>query len=194
VLLVVFALRGAYPELRRPRLDPGGRLLDVAVGLALAALWMAPFLVFDGLRPDGPGFDPDQLGADRRDLALGLRLLGYAVVTPLFEEIFIRSFVMRYSEVYRQRGDFRTVPLAHYSLGSFVTTVIVFTLGHVPWEWWVAVPWVALTNLWFYYRKDLWALILTHATTNAALLVCAVLLSDRFRDGSGNPISLWFFV
>ena len=200
VLLVWFAMRGAYPELRRrpelrwPRLDLGGRVLDVAVGLVLAVLWVAPFVFFETLRPEGPGFDLDQLGEANRPLTLGLRLFGYALVTPLFEEIFIRSFVMRYSEVYRQRGDFRTVPLAHYTLGSFVTTTIVFTLGHVPWEWWVAVPWVAITNLWFYYRKDLWALILTHATTNAALLGAALFLSDHFSDGSGNPISLWFFV
>lgn len=194
VLLLVFAWRGAYPELRRPRLDPGGRALDVLVGLALAALWMAPFVWVDALRPDGPSFDPDQLGEARRDLALVLRLAGYALVTPVFEELFIRSFVMRYSEVYAARGDFRSVPLAFYSLRSFAITTIVFTLGHVPWEWWVAVPWVALTNLWFYYRKDLWAVILVHATTNAAILVAAVQWSGRLTGGDGQPLSLWFFV
>ena len=32
--------------------------------------------------------------------AVFARMLGYALVTPLFEELFIRSFVMRYAEVY----------------------------------------------------------------------------------------------
>ncbi len=193
-LLLYFAWNGAYPELRRPRLDPAGRILDILAGLLLAGLWMAPFIWLPALRPEGPGFDPEQLGESLVPLTLGLRLFGYALVTPLFEEIFIRSFVMRYSEVYAQRGDFRQVPLARYSLRSFVTTIVVFTIGHVPWEWWVAVPWVALSNLWFYYRRDLWALVLLHATTNAALVAAAVLLSGVFEDADGTGISLWFFV
>ena len=141
-----------------------------------------------------PATGAEQLGASGVGLALGLRLFGYALVTPLFEETFFRSFVMRYSVVYRKRGDFRQVPLARYTRASFVATTIVFTMGHVPWEWWVAVPWIAITNLWFYYRKDLYAVILVHATTNAAILIAAVLLTGRFLDGDGNPISLWFFV
>jgi CAAX prenyl protease-like protein len=193
-LLIYYASRGAYPELRRFRLDPSGRVLDVALGLLLAALWILPFVWIDAIRPDVEGFDSEQLGAAGVGLALALRMAGYAIITPLFEEIFIRSFVMRYSEVYRSRGDFRKVPLAVYTPISFVVTVVVFTLGHVPWEWWVAVPWVAITNLWFYYRKDLYAVILVHATTNAAILVAAVLWTGRFVDGEGNPISLWFFV
>ena len=194
VLLVFFALRGAYPELRWPRVDRVGGSLDVVVGFALAVLWMAPFLWIDALRPEGPGFDPDQLGADRRVLALGARFFGYALVTPIFEELFIRSFVMRYADVYTSRGDFRKLPLARYTTRSFVVTVVVFTLGHAPWEWWVAVPWVALTNLWFYYRKDLWAVIRVHAVTNAAILFIAVTWDGAFTDANGNPISLWFFV
>ena len=193
-LLLWFAAHGAYRELRGLPLDLSRRSLDVVVGLLLAGLWMAPYLVVDVIRPDGAGFDPEQLGASRVPLTLGLRLIGYALITPLFEELFIRSFVMRYSEVYGSRGDFRRVPLAHYTLRSFITTVVVFTIGHIPWEWWVAVPWVVATNLWFYYRKDLGALIALHATTNAALLAAAALLDGRFLDANGSPISLWFFV
>jgi CAAX prenyl protease-like protein len=194
-LLIAFALRGAYPELRGIRLQLPARLLDVLVGLALAALWMAPYVLFDGLRPaDTTLFDPAQLGEAHVGTVIALRFLGYGLVTPFFEEIFIRSFVMRASEVFRERGDFRSVPLARYSRVSFLATVVIFTVGHVPWEWWVAVPWVVLTNLWFYRRKDLYSPILVHATTNTALLAAAILWSDVFEDAQGNPISLWFFV
>ena len=188
LLLVYFWRRGGYPELRRTRLDVSGALQDVAVGVALALLWTAPYLVFDGLRPDpSEAFDPAQLGVDWVPLVLGLRMFGYALVTPLFEEIFIRSFVMRYAEVYGRRGDFRDIALAHYSLRSFLATVVVFTVGHVPWEWWVAVPWVAISNAWFYHRRSLAALVLVHATTNASLLLWAIL-------GAGGSVSLWFLV
>jgi CAAX prenyl protease-like protein len=194
LLLVYFARRGAYPELRGASLAPGWRLLDAAVGIALAALWMAPYVWIEAIRPAGPGFDPEQLGPGRVGWALGLRLFGFALVTPFLEEIFIRGFVMRYADVFQSRGDFRRIPLARYTRVSFAATVVVFTIAHVPWEYWVAVPWVALTNLWFYYRRDLYAVIVAHAATNAAILTAAVLLDQRFTDATGAPISLWFFV
>lgn len=187
--------RGAYPELRRGGLSAGGASLDVLLGIALAALWMAPFIWIEALRPvDAEPFAPDRWGAQWSLGVLSLRMFGYALVTPLFEEIFIRSFVMRYSEVYMRRGDFREVPLAHYTLTSFIATTVVFTIGHVPWEWWVAVPWVAITNVWFYYRKNLWALVLVHGVTNATILIVAIVGEGWFTDAAGQPISLWFFV
>jgi membrane protease YdiL (CAAX protease family) len=194
-LMLYYFSRGAYPELRGVALGLGGRALDVLLGVALAGLWMAPFVLFEGLRPIDPDlFDPGQLGPERVPWVLGLRMLGYGLVTPFFEELFIRSFVMRYAEVFRSRGDFRNVALAHFSLTSFVTTVVIFSAGHVPWEWWVAVPWVALTNLWFYYRRDLYAVILVHGVTNATILAAAALLPDGVAGAGGETISLWFFV
>jgi hypothetical protein len=58
----------------------------------------------------------------------------------------------------------------------------------------VAVPWVALTNLWFYYRRSLWALIVVHAVTNASLLLFAIFGEGLFTTSEGEPLSLWFFV
>ncbi len=195
VLMLYYFSRGAYPELRGVALGLGGRIPDVAVGIALAGLWMAPFVFVEALRPATPElFDPEQLGPHRVAWVLGLRMLGFGLVTPFFEEIFIRSFVMRYADVFRTRGDFREVPLARFTRVSFLTTIVIFTVGHVPWEWWVAFPWVVLTNLWFYYRKDLYAVILVHAVTNASILVAAILFRDVFTDADGNPISLWFLV
>jgi hypothetical protein len=194
-LLIHFWRRGAYPELRQAGLSPVGALQDVSVGLLLALLWMAPYIAFPSLRPDpSEAFDPNLMGERWAPLVLVVRLLGYAIVTPIFEELFIRSFVMRYADVYWERGDFRDVPLARYSLTSFLTTVVVFTIGHVPWEWWVAIPWVALTNLWFYHRRSLPALILVHGVTNAALLGFALFAGALFTNADGAPISLWFFV
>jgi CAAX prenyl protease-like protein len=195
-LIVHFWRRGAYPELRSLRdLRPGALLQDAAVGFVLALLWMAPYLLAPELRPDpADAFDPEQLGHGLLPLVVALRLLGYACVTPVFEELFIRSFVMRYADVYAERGDFRDVPLARYSLRSFLVTVVVFSVGHVPWEWWVAVPWVSLSNLWFYHRRSLAAVIVLHAVTNASLLGFALFGGGLFPDGRGGTLSLWFFV
>ena len=194
-LLLYFALQGEYPELRRPQLRLSPLLLDVLVGIALAALWIAPYVYIETIRPESmDGFDPEQLGAERVWLALSLRALGYAFVTPCFEELFIRSFVMRFSEVFRTKGDFRSVPLARYSWVGFTSTVVVFTIAHQPWEYWVAVPWVVLTNLWFYYRKSLYAVIVVHASTNAAMLGFVAATGGRASCGGGGSLGLWFLV
>ncbi|MEE2674428.1 MAG: CPBP family glutamic-type intramembrane protease [Myxococcota bacterium] len=195
LLILYYYSRGAYPEVRGVALDLGKRALDVGVGVALAGLWMAPFVLVDDLRPAQPDFfDPEQLGAGSVAWVLGLRMFGYALVTPFFEELFIRSFVMRYAEVFQARGDFRDVRLARFTWRSFAATVVVFTLAHAPWEWWVAVPWIVLTNLWFYYRQDIYSVILVHAATNASILVAVTLWSGAVTDASGKAISLWFFV
>ena len=50
-LFLAYALRGRYPELTGLRAD-ARLLLDVGIGLLGAALWAAPFLLWDSLRPD----------------------------------------------------------------------------------------------------------------------------------------------
>lgn len=197
-LIAMYWRQGAYPELRGALSTLGGMrgvAGDIVVGLVLTALWALPYVWLPGIRPeDTSGFDADQWGEAMRGLALGLRMAGYALVTPLFEELFIRSFVMRYADVYGTAEDFRDRPIAVYTQRSFITTIIVFTIGHVPWEWWVAVPWVALTNLWFYRRRNLVSIMIVHGVTNAALLLLAIFGEGLFTDADGSPLSLWFFV
>jgi CAAX prenyl protease-like protein len=195
-LMVFFWLRGGYPELRALRSGPRALALDAMVGLLLAAVWMAPYIALPQLRPEAAdSFDPEQLGQSMVSVVVALRMLGYGLVTPFFEELFIRDFVMRYSQVFRSGGDFRDVPLAQFGWTSFIVTTVVFTLGHLPWEYWVAVPWVVLTNVWFYYRKDLYAVILVHATTNASILLFVAWTSGwLFPAEDGQGLSLWFFV
>jgi membrane protease YdiL (CAAX protease family) len=125
---------------------------------------------------------------------LCVRLFGYALVTPIFEELFIRSFVMRVADVWNTDLDFRDRPIAEYTRRSMIVVVVVFTLGHVPWEWWVCVPWIVLSNLWFYHRKRLSAVMLVHGVTNGALLGLAIWGGNLFQDPDGSPFSFWFFV
>ncbi len=195
-LILWFRARGAYPEWRGQGARIGwlGGALDVLVGLALTIVWVAPFLLIPALRPEPGGeFDPAMAGERWIPLVLGLRLFGYAIVTPLFEELFIRSFVMRMADAWEVQ-DFRDLPIARYSLRSMLVTIVIFTAGHVPWEWWVCVPWVFLSNLWFYYRKSLSSVMLVHGVTNAALLALAVWGGALFENPDGSAFSFWFFV
>lgn len=196
-LVIWFLARGAYPEWRNPpvRMTAGGFVLDVAVGLALTAVWVVPYWLVPGLRPEpGGAFDPAMAGEAWVPVVLGLRLFGYALVTPVFEELFIRSFVMRVAETWESERDFRDEPIARYTRRGLLVSTLVFTIGHVPWEWWVCVPWVVLSSLWFYYRRNLTALMIVHGTTNAALLALAVFGEGWLRDPDGSPFSFWFFV
>jgi CAAX prenyl protease-like protein len=172
-LLLYFARQGAYPELSGYRLR-AGTLADVAVGLGIAALWVGPYLVFPALGRGEP-FDPDVLGADRASLVLAARLVGFAAVTPFVEELFVRSFLHRYLEVWRSGADFRDQPIARYTPIAFIGTVVWFTLTHAPWEWWVALPTGVVFNLWLYRRGQLGAVVVAHATANAAIWLLVVL-------------------
>lgn len=198
VLVLGFRAKGAYPEWwSRPpvRMTVPGVVQDVLVGLALTAVWVVPYLLVPALRPEPGGeFDPAMAGEAWIPVVLGLRLFGYALVTPIFEELFIRSFVMRVAEVWESEHDFRDQPIARYSMRSLAVTTVVFCLGHVPWEWWVCVPWIVLSSLWFYHRRSLSALMVVHATTNGALLALAVFGEGWLTDVRGDPFSFWFFV
>jgi len=155
---------------------------------------MAPYLFIDSMRPDEPGFDPSLWGASLVPLALAMRTLGFGVVTPFMEELFVRSWLLRYADVCDKRDDFRDVPIARFSSRSFAVVLIWFTLSHAFWEWPVAIPWMVGTMLWFYYRKNVLSLVITHAASNLGILAFVILESGRWLDAQGNPISLWFFV
>jgi CAAX prenyl protease-like protein len=190
-LILYFAFRGDYPELRAMKFRGGWALLDVALGVGLAVLWVGPYLLIEALpRPDAAeGFNPQMAGESMVGSILAIRMIGYAGVTPVFEELFIRSFVMRYADCYMRPGDFRDIPIARYTLRSFLSTIIIFTIAHAFWEWWVAIPWIVVTNLWFYLRKDMGAVILVHAATNASILIYVALVTH------GVPgHALWVFV
>ncbi len=181
--------RATYPELREFRGGAAGATLDFAVGLIGAALWMAPYLIWESLRPPAEAsFDPELLGAAALPLVLGLRTLGYGLVTPVMEELFLRSWLPRYVEVFDRRADFRDLPLARFTRRSFAAVGICFVITHQPWEWWVALPWFLLSQLWFYRRQQLGSVVLLHAGSNLGILA-AVVVADA--TGAGD---WWFFV
>ncbi len=196
-LVLGFRARGGYPEWRSPaiRMTGSGFLQDIAVGLVLTAVWVVPYLLLPALRPEPGGeFDPAMAGERWIPVMLGLRLFGYALVTPIFEELFIRSFVLRIADVWETEHDFRDQPIARYSAMSLVVSTVVFTAGHQFWEYWVCVPWVVLSTLWFYHRRNLTALMVVHGVTNGALLALAAFGEGWLRDVDGAPFSFWFFV
>ena len=192
--LVYFWARGCYPEIRL-RLH-WMNMVDASLGVALAVMWVIPYLIFPQLQPSASeeAFDPAMAGAGWVTFVLAVRMLGYAVVTPFAEELLMRSFLPRLVDDYFGNESFEDIPIAHFSWKGFAIVVGVFLATHMMWEWWVMLPWAVFTMLWFYYRKDVFALVVVHAATNAAILLAAILADQIFSDLSGQSISLWFFV
>ena len=99
---------------------------------------MAPYLLFDSFASLVPSTDPGsgvrQVGPSSGWLVLSMRLIGFGLVTPFMEELFVRSWLQRYADVFDKSGDFRDVPIAHFSVRSFVLVLVWFTFSHQMWE------------------------------------------------------------
>jgi CAAX prenyl protease-like protein len=193
-LFLWFAWQGRYPELRGYPGKSADLALDVAVGLLGAVLWVTPFLFFASLRPGEAGFDPRQFGALGAWLALAVRATGYVLITPFIEELFVRSWLMRYIDVFDQRRDFRNVPIARFTWRSFLVVTLYFVFSHQQWEWGVMFLWTLLTMAWFYHRRHLAPIVLVHAVTNGAILLFVVLCDGRIQGADGLAIPFWFLV
>jgi CAAX prenyl protease-like protein len=195
-LLLFFFLRGDYPELRGWRPTLRGVAEDLLMGLATTVLWVAPYILFPSLpRADlQEAFNPYALGTTFAPAYLAVRFAGFAAVTPFMEELFIRSFLIRYLDVFDTGEDFRDVPMARFRWRSFLWTWVAFTFSHLPWEYPVAAATGLLWNLWLYHRKHLASLVLVHAVTNGSLFLLVAIASGHLHDPQGRVLDLWYFL
>lgn len=139
-------------------------LTAVACGLLVLVIWIVPekYLFQVG---QGAAFDPHALG-DSQAAAIGLigmRLIGSALVVPVMEELFWRSFLMRYLV----NPDFRSVPMGAFTWFSFIGVAVLFGLEHHR----VLVGIIAgvLYGLLLVYQKNLKGVIVAHGVTNLGL-------------------------
>ena len=151
-----------YGELHgvaRVRLADWG--LAVAVGLAVFVLWInldVPLLAMSG----GDGFDPRTDGRIDWGMA-AFRVAGAALVVPLMEELFWRSFVMRWI----QGHDFLKVAPRQVGTKALLVSSVLFALEH---HLWFAGLLAGLAYGWLYIRTgNLWVAVVAHAVTNGVL-------------------------
>ncbi len=168
----VIVLRPAFPA------------SSVLLGLAVFGIWIAPDLLWPGYRHvwlfenaliHRP---PNALAAmTLRTSAwyLCLRAGASALLIPVVEELFWRSWMMRWL-ISPESGK---VPPGTYNARAFWLTAVLFATEHGAF-WDVGLAAGVLYNWWMVRTRSLADCILAHAVTNASL-AAYVLLSGRWQ-------------
>lgn len=153
-----------YGELARPTLPTAGETaLAMAVGLLVFALWIHLDAAWMTIGEPNAAFVPiDRQG--RMDTSLVLvRWVGATLLVPLMEELFWRSFLMRWI----QDPVFESVLPHQVGLKAVALSTFFFMLVHTLW---LAAIVAGLAYAWLYIRTGkLWVPVIAHAVTNGAL-------------------------
>jgi len=158
-----------YGELARQNWPtPGEAALSVVTGVIVFALWVRLDAPWMQLSEPTAGFLPIDLQGQPIWPLIVLRFIGAAIIVPLMEELFWRSFLMRWIE----QSSFAQVDPRRVGLKALVLSTFVFMLAHTLW---LAAIVAGLAYAWLYRRTGkLWTAVIAHAVTNALLGIWVV--------------------
>lgn len=152
-----------YDELKgRPFGNGSEALFAAGIGIVVYLAWVRMEWTW-ATQGEASGYDPFRAGESWGVVLAGIRLFGAAAVVPVMEELFWRSFLVRYLIASR----FETVPLGTFTPFSFAATIVLFGLEHNLWLAGMVAG--AAYNLVLYRTGRLWPCVLAHAVTNLAL-------------------------
>ncbi|MFO0892385.1 MAG: CAAX prenyl protease-related protein [Isosphaeraceae bacterium] len=164
VAVVAWLCRRTWLDLKPvPRVAAAA--LAVATGVVVYLLWVGlegfyPSLGFLGKRT---GFDPSTLPPGWKWPFVAIRLFGLVLLVPLIEELFWRSFLMRWLI----NPDFVKVPVGRVTPVAAAITSVAFAIAHPEW-----LPALLTGGLWawlLWKTGSLSACVLSHAVANLAL-------------------------
>lgn len=167
----LLVLRGHYRELSGPRLAPGLLLLSLAAGLVVFLLWISPLPSWTHLGTPVAAFVPvDAAGTLRWDL-IATRSCGAVLVVPVMEELFWRSFLMRWID----KRNFLSLPPAAASRFAVLVSSAVFALAHDQWLCAFAAGCIFAQI----YRRtgNIWYAVIAHGATNLLLAAWVITYS-----------------
>src|SRR5688572_464238 len=144
-------------------------LLAIVVGVVVFALWInldAPIL---RLGDPSASFKPLDAQGQLDWPLIVVRIVGAALLVPVMEELFWRSFLMRWID----RPQFETVVPQQVSLKAIALSTFVFMLAHTLW---LAAIVAGLAYAFLFKRTGkLWVPVIAHAVTNGVLAVWVVM-------------------
>lgn len=133
--------------------------LSCIAGVAIIAVW----LLLERFYSATEVFTPSN------SFILATKLIGMVLVAPFIEELFVRSFFIRFI-INPDKWD--KVKIGTYTLASFMLSVLFFGFSHGRWIAGLVVG--ILLNLWLYYKKDISSCIQAHMIANACLAIFAI--------------------
>ncbi|HPX89014.1 MAG TPA: CAAX prenyl protease-related protein [Methylophilaceae bacterium] len=161
--LLLWYFRHEYCELvglAKPKVSEV--LFAVLAGLLVFVLWInlnQSWMVIG----TSTGYDPHQANGELNYGLITMRLTGAALVVPVMEELFWRSFIMRWLD----SANFTALLPANISVRALVLSSAVFAIEHT---FWLAGLLAGLIYGLLYIRaQKLWVAIVAHAVTNGVL-------------------------
>jgi CAAX prenyl protease-like protein len=162
--LLLWFWRHEYKPDFAPKLSFFEYLTAILLGLLVLLIWILPeeYLPQFGKHT---GFNPYAFGWSQAAVIslIAVRIIGAAVVVPIMEELFWRSFFLRYLI----NQDFRAVPPGTFTWFSFIGVAILFGLEHH--RVFVGIAAGVIYNLLMIRQKKLGGCIAAHAITNLGL-------------------------
>jgi CAAX prenyl protease-like protein len=161
VAISLFVYRKTYTELFQ-KIPIKSVLIALLFGIVVFVIWILP----EGLYPTLGESQFNPFIFENRSwiiFQIIFRLIGAVLVVPIFEELFWRSFLIRW--IIDQ--DFKNVSIGKFTWLSFGIVVLFFGLEHH--RWLVGMAAGVLFNGLLYKEKNLWSCIIAHAVTNLAL-------------------------
>jgi uncharacterized protein len=157
--------RQTWPTLREAA-------MAMAIGVLVFVLWIhldAPWMQLSlGAGSSAPSFVPLNAAGQLHWPLIVTRCLGAALLVPVMEELFWRSFLMRWV----QSPVFEAVSPNSVGLRAVIVSTFVFVLAHTLW---LAAAIAGLAYALLYMRSGkLWCAVIAHAVTNGALGIWVV--------------------
>ena len=165
VLLLLVHFWPLYTELHEQVWENWQELaLTIMVGTFVYILWVRMNWAW-ATQGQAAGYNPFQSDIGIGIILAGMRVFGATIVVPLMEELFWRSFLLRFLV----KSPYASVPLGTFSVFSCVATVVLFGLEHH--HWLAGIMAGLVYNLLLYKTRRLWPCVVAHASTNFALSI-----------------------
>jgi len=159
----------------------GEGVLAIGAGVVVYLAWVRMHWAWATMGR-AAGYNPFQAGAGIGAGLAAVRLFGAGVVVPVMEELFWRSFVMRFVITLFPGNEpgvttaFTSVRLGMFTRISFIVTVVLFGSEHTLWL--AGMMAGAVYNLLLYKTRRLWPCVLAHGVTNLSLGVHVLLTQE----------------
>lgn len=148
-------------------------LLAVVAGVLVFKMWIALTEAWMLLEPPSATFKPVDANGHLIWPLVVFRWVGASLVVPVMEELFWRSFLMRWID---SPTDFQKIDPKQVSWMAVFMSSGVFALAHSQW---LAAIITGVIYAWLYRRwGKLWVPVVAHAVTNGVLGVWVVLFGN----------------